>query len=116
MSNKKPTPPPPGPGRPKGSRNKKTIANLERDVVEDLLTKVRDLAESYSERMLINLAEIALDAQAPAGVRVTASNAILDRSVGKPVQQQTVSVKGTFALTGILESIAAKGVNLNDVD
>ena len=117
MTSKKRGPAKPGPGRPKGSRNKATILREnEQMIVEDIMAKATDCAMGYSVQMIENLARIALDPEVAMGVRVSASNAVLDRSIGRPIQQQTLTVKGNVTLTGILESIAAKGVDLNSVD
>ena len=60
-------------GRPKGSRNKVTA-------------EIKELAQEYGPEALATLAGIMRDAAAPHQARVAASNALLDRGYGKPVQ------------------------------
>lgn len=99
-----------GAGRPLGSKNDR--AKLK----EELSVRVKDLASGYSESAILTLAEICADPDVPPAQRISAANSILDRSIGKPVQQSEVSHKGNVSLIHILDQIRAKGVDLNDVD
>ena len=47
---KKPGPAKAGPGRPKGSKTRKLMRDMERDIEMDLFTKVKDLAEPSGMR------------------------------------------------------------------
>lgn len=44
-----------------------------------------ELARAYSEDALAALVEVMRNAEAPAGARIAAANAILDRGWGKPI-------------------------------
>ena len=47
---KKPGPAKAGPGRPKGSKTRKLMRDMERDIEMDLFTKFKDLAEPSGMR------------------------------------------------------------------
>lgn len=65
----------PGPGRPKGSRNK---------ITEQHRKTISALAADYTEDALRALVDVARNGQD--GPRVSAANALLDRAYGKPTQ------------------------------
>ena len=67
-----------GAGRPKGARNKATLA---RATGAKSLT---ELAQEKTENALEVLESIMNDENAPASVRVSAANALLDRAHGRP--------------------------------
>lgn len=69
----------PGAGRPKGAPNKVTA-------------DVKAIALEYSQEAVDTLAEVMRDKGAPAAARVAASNAILDRGFGKPMQSVDASI------------------------
>lgn len=66
-----------GAGRPAGAKNKLTSA-LKRTLAE--------VAGEYTDEALKTLATVMKDPKAPHAARVSAANAILDRSHGKPKQ------------------------------
>jgi hypothetical protein len=66
-----------GAGRPKGSKNK---------VTEEQKLKLWELAMAAAPDALLTLVEVARDKSAPPAARVSASNSILDRALGKPAQ------------------------------
>jgi hypothetical protein len=68
----------PGSGRKKATPNKVTF-------------DLRKAAQEYTTTALQTLADIANDDKAPPAARVSASNALLDRGHGKPVQ----AIEGT---------------------
>ena len=68
-----------GAGRPKGARNKATLA---RGSGAKSLT---ELAQEKTENALNVLESIMNDEKAPASVRVSAANSLLDRAHGRPV-------------------------------
>jgi hypothetical protein len=86
----------PGAGRPKGSLNKATA-------------DVKQIAGVYSEKAIKTLAAIMDDEGAPAAARVAASNAILDRTYGKPTQSVDASVAASapLAVTYVAGAAAA---------
>lgn len=49
-----------------------------------VVAEVREAAKAHSENAIATLAEIMTDPGQPAGARVAAANAILDRAWGKP--------------------------------
>ena len=67
-----------GAGRPNGSRNKATLAR------EAGAKTITELAREKTERALEVLESIMNDEKAPASVRVSAANALLDRAHGRP--------------------------------
>ena len=69
-----------GAGRPKGR-----VTQAKRDLM--------DMAKDHGETALAVLVEIATNAAASEGARVSAANALLDRGYGKPTQ--TVDNKST---------------------
>lgn len=97
-------------GRPKGSLNAATKVKAETAIV------VAELSKQFSPEAVKTLAKIMNDKMTPAGTRVAAANAILDRAIGKPKQQSEVTHTGTVSIAHILEKIAQKGVDLNDID
>ena len=69
-----------GAGRPNGARNKATLAR------EAGAKTITELAREKTERALEVLESIMNDEKAPASVRVTAANSLLDRAYGRPAQ------------------------------
>ncbi|WP_288950455.1 hypothetical protein [uncultured Paracoccus sp.] len=67
----------PGAGRPAGAQDKATRQRK---------ATITELAQSYGEDALRTLAEVMRDSEAPHSARVAASNALLDRGYGKPMQ------------------------------
>lgn len=68
----------PGSGRKKGVPNKATRT-------------LKEAAQEYTQVALQTLVEVAEDINAPHAARVSASNALLDRGHGKPIQ----AIEGT---------------------
>lgn len=71
-----------GAGRPAGQRNA---------AAKDQIASISEMAKLHSGAAMAALVEIATNSQASDGARVSASNAILDRAWGKPVQGVHVS-------------------------
>lgn len=102
--------PRPNSGRKKGSVG---LGEMTKQAVAE---RVQDLANGYSKMAINTLAEIAKDKENPASTRVSAANAILDRSIGKPKQEAEVKHSGQVNLISILEKIRTKNINLDDID
>ena len=67
-----------GAGRPKGARNKATLAR------EAGAKTITELAQEKTENALEVLVSIMNDENAPATVRLSAANSVLDRAHGRP--------------------------------
>jgi hypothetical protein len=81
----------PGAGRKPGIPNRAT-------------REIKALAQEYSERAVATLSEIMLETGSPAGARVTAAIALLDRGHGKPTQY----IEGEFGVNlGVDEDVAS---------
>ena len=86
----------PGPGRPKGSKNK---------VGAELKATIAQLCSPHVKTAISTLVEIAKNGETEAA-RVSASNSILDRVYGKP--KQDVGVDVSVSIVDALETIAAR--------
>lgn len=74
------------------------------------LTRVSSYARGYTERALTTLAQIMDDEDAPPTARVAASNAILDRGWGKPVQTISGDPENPLNVITRIELVGVKPV------
>jgi hypothetical protein len=101
--------------RPNSGRKKGQLGPSEA-TSQKIAERVQDLANGYSLMAIETLADIARNTATPPSTRVSAANAILDRSIGKPKQEAEVKHTGQVSLIAILDKIRAKNINLDDID
>lgn len=89
----------PGAGRPKGSRNKKTLDQ------ENMILR----AQGVASLAIDVLTEIAEHGESEAA-RITAAVNLLDRAYGKPVRMEIVAEKPVDGLDLLIQNINRTGV------